>query len=156
MALPTVVSLNETERALILISSSKTVFTAGPVSTVLHEYQRLTPDTPFILTAPDLPEYRLFTTKEGLFLSDNEICQHITDTRPGSNYSPYYIGVVWAGDLDRDGIVGLIIDDVSDSYNYYDWNLYLSSEAGPDSSLDQSPKVCRRRMVQRIRLQLKW
>lgn len=68
---------NETELPLILTSSSKTVFTEGLVSTAPHEYQRLTPYTPFILAAPELSEYSLFTTKEGLFLSDDEICQHI-------------------------------------------------------------------------------
>jgi hypothetical protein len=32
-----------------------------------------------------------------------------------------------------EGKIDLIIDNVSYRYNYYDWNLYLSSEAGPDS-----------------------
>ncbi len=125
--------LNETERALILLSSSRTIFTEGPVSTVWNEYQCITHDTPIILPAGNLPEYRLFATKEGLFISDDETCQHITDTNPGTEYSSTFIALVWAGDLDRDGVIDLILDDVSDGYNYYDYNLYLSSEAGADS-----------------------
>lgn len=124
--------LNETEIPLILISSSKTIFTEGPLSTAPHEYQHLIPDTSVILAAPGLPEYRLFVTEDGLFLSDDDMCQHITDTRPGPLHSSCFIGVVWAGDLDRDGVIDLLIDDVSSGYNYYDWNLYLSSEAGYD------------------------
>ena len=125
--------LNETDNWLILISSSSTILTEGPVSTAPLEYCRITPDTPVILTAPDLPEYRLFATEEGVFLSDDETCQRITDTRPGGSHSNIYIAIVWAGDLDRDGIIDLIIDDVSDSYNYYYYSLYLSSEAEPGS-----------------------
>lgn len=125
--------LNETERPLILISSSKTVFSEGPVFTALYDYTHLIPETPVIMTAPNLPEYRLLASEEGLFLYDDEVCQHITDTRPGPAHSANFVAVVWAGDLDRDGIIDLIIDDVNDSYNYYDYKLYLSSEAGPDS-----------------------
>jgi len=127
--------LTETERAFILISSSKIVFTEGTVSTAWTEYQLLAPETPLILTAPGLSEYILLANKEGLFLSDDETCQHITDTRPGSSHCPF-IAVVWAGDLDRDGIIDLIIDDVNDSYNYFDYNLYLSSEAEPGSIVE--------------------
>ncbi len=124
--------LNETDDWLILMSSSSTILTEGSVSTAPLEYSLITPDSTVLLAAPDLPEYRLFATKEGLFLSDDETSQLITDTPPGGSYSNIYIAIVWAGDLDRDGIIDLIIDDVSDSYHYYCYSLYLSSEAESD------------------------
>lgn len=126
-------ALNESEKPKFYIWSSKSIFTEGPVATAWSEYQHVSRDTPVILAAPDLPEYRLFTTEEGLFLSDNEICQHITETYPGALHDSNFISVVWAGDIDRDGIIDLIIDDVSDGYIYFDYGLYLSSEAEPGS-----------------------
>ncbi len=125
--------LNETEKPLIIVSSSKTVFTEGPVSTALHDYQHMSPDTSIILHAPGVQETRLFTTIDGLFLSDDEICQWITDTPPGIQYSGNSITIVWAGDIDRDGVIDLIVNDVNDGYVYFEWKLYLSSEAGDDS-----------------------
>ncbi len=125
--------LNETERALILLTSTKVSFVDGAVPTAFHGYRQLNPDTSIILEAAGVQETLLFTTEEGLFLSGSEISQCITDTYPGSGSSSIFVGLVWAGDLDRDGIIDLIIDDVNNSYHYYDYNLYLSSEAGPDS-----------------------
>ncbi len=126
-------ALNESERPKFYIWSSKSVFTEGPVSIALDDYEHLSPDTSIVLNAPGVQETRLFTTEEGLFLSDHEICQHITETHPGALHGSNYISVVWAGDLDRDGIIDLIIDDVDDGYNRYVWALYLSSEAEPGS-----------------------
>ena len=126
-------TLNESEKPKFYIWSSKSIFTEGPVSIALDDYEHLSPDTSIVLNATGVQETRLFTTEEGLFLSDNEICQHITETHPGALYSANFISVVWAGDLDRDGNIDLIIDDVDDNYSRYVWNLYLSSEAEPGS-----------------------
>lgn len=125
--------LNETERPPFLVMSSELIFMEGPVSTALHEYQILSSDTSIILNAPGVRETRLFTTEEGLFLADTEITQCITGTYPGDAYSEAFIVISWAGDLDRDGIIDLIINDVDDGYARYEFKLYLSSEAGPDS-----------------------
>ncbi len=123
----------ETETPLFLVSSSEPVFTPGPLVTLIHtQFLRLPRSTSITLFAPGLAEARLYTTEEGLFLSCSEIQQHITDTYPGRNRSGEFVGVVWAGDLDGDGKVDLLIDDVDDSYHVYDWNLYLSTEASPD------------------------
>jgi hypothetical protein len=124
---------NEPERPLILVSSSEMSFTDGSVPTAFHQYRQLPPDTSIILDAAGVQETRLFTTEEGLFLSDNGVCQCITDTYPGVGPSAIFIGLVWAGDLDRDGMIDLIIDDVDDDYTSYRWKLYLSSEAEPGS-----------------------
>ena len=125
--------LNEPEKPLILVSSSEMTLIEGVRPTAFHDYQQLNPDTSMILDADGVQETRLFTTEEGLFLSDNEICQCITDTYPGVGPSAIFIGLVWAGDLDRDGMIDLIIDDVDDDYTSYRWKLYLSSEAEPGS-----------------------
>ena len=125
--------LNEPEKPLILVSSSEMTFIEGAVPTAFCGYRQLNPDTSIVLDAAGVQETLLFTTEEGLFLSDNVISQCITDTYPGTGYSDIFIGLMWAGDLDRDGNIDLLIDDVDDSYTTYNTVLYLSSEAGPDS-----------------------
>jgi len=128
--------LDESESPLFFVRSSEPVFTEGPVSTALHDYQHLNPDTSITLNTQGVQETRLFTTEDGLFLSDDEICQHVTDTSPGLLYSANFISVVWAGDIDRDGIIDLLIDDVNDGYDRYEYKLYLSSEAEPGSIVE--------------------
>ncbi len=128
------VELPEEEYAvpLILVSSSMPVFTAGSVLTVVYDYMHLLPELSVVFNKDELEEVRLFTTEEGLFLSNGQIEQHITDTFPGEEHDDIYMGIVWAGDIDRDGKLDFLLNDVSDGYYIYKWDLYLSSEANPD------------------------
>ena len=71
----------------------------------------LSPASSIFLNTPGLAEAKLYTSREGLFHSSSGFLQHITDTFPGFD-SNSFLGIVWAGDLDRDGKVDLIIDDV--------------------------------------------
>ncbi len=122
----------ETESPRFLVWSSSPVFTEGPVTTFMYSNSvRLSQMSSFFLNTPGLAEAKLYTSSEGLFLSSSGILQHITDTFPGP-YDNSFLGIVWAGDLDRDGKVDLIIDDVDSGYYIYDWNLYLSTEASPE------------------------
>lgn len=123
---------SETESPLFLVWSSSPVFTEGPVTTFIYSTStRLSPVSSIFLNTPGLAKAKLYASSEGLFLSSTGILQHITDTYPGPD-SNSFLGIVWAGDLDRDGKVDLIIDDVDYWYDIYNWNLYLSTEATPE------------------------
>ncbi len=95
--------VGESDWPLIILSSSEKEFVEGPINTAFRNYQSLVPDTSIILEAPGIQETLLFTTEEGLFLSNGEVFQSLSDTYPGEEYSGQHMGVVWAGDLDRDG-----------------------------------------------------
>jgi len=132
---PHIVELvDESEWPIIIISSSETEFVEGEVTTAFPNYHLLVPDTTVVLEAPGIQRALLSTTTDGLFLSDNVTCQSISDTHPGEEPSENYIGIRWAGDLDRDGRVDLLINDVNDGYQRYNLCLFLSS-ASEDESL---------------------
>ena len=115
------------------MSSSIPILTPGSLITSIYSHSlHLIRGTSIALNAPGLAETRLFTTDEGLFLCSSAIEQHITATFPGGDGSAEFLGVVWAGDLDRDGKVDLLINDVDSGANRYNWNLYLSTEASTD------------------------
>lgn len=134
--------LGEPDWPFIILSSSEKEFIEGPVHTAFRNYQSLVPDTSIVLEAPGILETLLYTTEEGLFLSNGEVCQALSDTYPGEEFSGQNIGILWAGDLDRDGRVDLIIDDINDGYFYFRLHLFLSSEAEPDSILKMVASFC--------------
>ena len=117
---------------LVLLSSSIPVFSSGQVLTVVHEYMHLLPNLSVIFSEEELEEVRLFTNRDGLYLSTEQITQHITETFPGEEGSETYMGILWAGDLDRDGKLDLLLNDVADEYGRFSWGLYLSTEASSD------------------------
>ena len=134
---PFIVELvGEPDWPMIILSSSETEFIEGEVATALRNYQSLVPDTSFVLEAPGIQETLLSTAEEGLILSDYVVCQSISDTYPGEESSGHFIGVRWAGDLDRDGRVDLLINDVDDGYFRYNLCLFLSSASGQDSIVE--------------------
>ncbi len=125
----------ETESPLFLVWSASRVFTEGPVTTFIYSTStRLSRLSSIFLNTPGLAKATLYTSTEGLFLSSSGILQHITDTFPTIDGNST-LGIVWAGDLDRDGKLDLIIDDVDFWYDIYNWNLYLSTEALPEQLL---------------------
>jgi|GEM_PF-2068722 len=134
---PFVVELSaEPDWPLIILSSSRRDFSEGEILTAWRGSLLLPPCTSIVLDAPELRSAQLFTTEEGLFLSGEGICQNLSDTYPGDEFSDEYIEIIWAGDLDRDGSVDLMINDVDDGYYRYNWHLFLSSEAGPGSLVE--------------------
>ena len=122
----------ETYLPLILLSSSSAVFSEGPVLSVIDDYMHLLPNLSVVFNERELEEVRLFTTGDGLFLSNEHVEQYITETYPGKEHSETYIGIVWAGDLDRDGKLDLLLNDVRGEHLRYSWDLYLSGEASPE------------------------
>jgi hypothetical protein len=117
---------------LILLSSSIPVFSTGNVLTVVPDYMHLFPNLSVVFCEDELEEVRLFTNREGLYLSNEQITQHITETFPGEENSETFMGILWAGDLDRDGKLDLLLNDVADEYGRFTWDLYLSTEASSD------------------------
>ena len=122
---------------LVLLSTSIPVFSAGQVLTVVHDYMHLLPNLSVVFSEEELEEVRLFTNGDGLFLSNDEIEQHITETFPGEEQSETYMGILWAGDLDGDGKLDFLLNDVADGYRRFSWDLYLSTEASPDQLVGQ-------------------
>lgn len=111
------------EESLFLLRPVDTVFQEGDVETALVSSPVLLPDTTL-----SLGEFgSLFTTAKGLFLTDGETVQRLSDVYT----EPYgeHVMVVWAGDLDGDGLADVMLDDQP----HYAYNrrliLFLSSES---------------------------
>jgi len=112
---------------LFLLRPINGVFQEGPIPTVLVNSPVLLPDT--TITLGDYGY--LFTTDKGLFLSDGETIQRLSSVYPESHGEQ--VSVVWAGDLDADGLVDVIVDDQAHYAYVMNLILFLSSEADPGS-----------------------
>ena len=117
---------------LILVSTSIPVFSTGNVLTIVPDYMHLFPNLSVVFNEDELEEVRLFTDWDGLYLSSGQITQHVTETYPGEEHSENFMGILWAGDLDRDGKLDLLLNDVRNEYGRFNWDLYLSTEASSD------------------------
>ena len=75
-----------------------------------------------------LAEYGyLHADEKGLWLSDGEVSQRLSAVYPDSHGEQ--VTVVWAGDLDGDGLVDLVLDDQPHYALICNYRLFLSSEA---------------------------
>ena len=119
----------EPERPMILLMSVDSVFTQGPVDILVGNDLLLPPDTSIVLHSDSMTAAELRTSESGLFITCGQLEQNITETFPGSGPSAPCISIIWAGDLDRDGQVDLLLNDLDDSYNWFCWDLYLSGAA---------------------------
>lgn len=119
----------ETDLPITLVSSSMPVYSAGPVSSVIDTLFPLHPDISFLMSSPGIESVDLDVNEEGVFISAPGISQHLTDTHPGTGLEGPFVDLVWAGDLDRDGKIDLLLNDVDNSYLIYNWVLFLSTEA---------------------------
>ncbi|MBN2587004.1 MAG: hypothetical protein JXA64_08655 [Candidatus Fermentibacteraceae bacterium] len=122
---------DESESPLILVSSSPEVFSPGPVPALTESRIQLPADTSLCLASPEIEESSLSTTEEGLFLAAGGMTQRVTGTFPGTGPQSPFLSLVWAGDMDGDGRLDLLLDDVDNDYLIFSWDLYLSGEAGP-------------------------
>lgn len=140
---PVVVELvDEPNWPLIIISTSKMKFIEGAVNTMYYGNQLLSPGTSMMLEASGIRDALLTATEDGVFLTSDEVCQTLSDTYQGDEFSDQCVEVVWAGDLDRDGKVDLILNDVDNGYLRFRWNLFLSSEAGSDTLVEKVASFC--------------
>lgn len=65
----------------------------------------------------------------GLFLVAGTQSQRLTGVYPDSTGQS--LELIWAGDIDGDGLVDLVLDDRSHYAFRFNFTLYLSTEAGP-------------------------
>jgi hypothetical protein len=112
-------------KPLFFLRPVDSVFTEGGLPTALTRSPVLMPDTTLELMGSSF----LYTTEEGLYLSDGQVSQRLSDVYPVS-YGER-VSVVWAGDLDGDGLVDLVLDDQGHYAMNLFLRLFLSSEAEP-------------------------
>lgn len=109
----------------LLLPSSSHPLTEGVVHCVHQGSPELRPDTLVRLDGT----HSVRASDKGLFLTDGTIEQRLCDSYPDSHGES--VRIVWAGDLDGDGRVDLILDD---RFHYVVWRsfgLYLSGGAEP-------------------------
>ncbi len=117
--------VEEKGNLLFLIKSEEFHFVDGPVEPALLDSERLPADTSIVLQGT----WEIFTEKEGLFFTDGDILQRLSDVYP--NAYGEGVSVVWAGDLDNDGRIDLILNDRPHYAFRHCYRLFLSSEAEP-------------------------
>lgn len=124
----------------------------GPVKTVFSGHQLVKPNQSISLQlSKDLRfSYQLYAEgKEGKETIDNYRIILYNDEKRQIilSRSPTYLegapSLLWAGDLDRDGKLDLLMD-MTNHYNAYEPTLFLSSRAAPNKLLK---KVASHRMV---------
>ena len=127
---PLLVELHGVENwPMIVIGSSVVEFHQGFVPSAWSVYTDLAPGDSISLIVAGVTEALLFTTEYGLFLQRGDTYQHVSTTSPENPNSGSSIALCWAGDIDRDGEIDLITNDIDDPYFWLCWRLYLSSEA---------------------------
>ena len=77
----------------------------GPVEPVLFDTDKLAADTSIVLDG----SWVIYTDQEGLFLTDGEVSQRLSNIYP--NAYGEGVSVVWAGDLDGDGMIDIVLND---------------------------------------------
>lgn len=127
----------EEQRPLVLLMSPDGIVTPGPVEMFLGVKLLLPPDTTFIFRSESVETAEFQTSEDGLFMTADQLTQTITETTPGNGPSAPYMNLIWAGDLDRDGMIDFILDDVDNDYLIYSWDLYLSSTAAPGQLVEK-------------------
>lgn len=107
----------------------------GPVKTVFSGRLRLQPDQSVLLVQKKAYFEGLFVTgtKQGEIIHDYEMVLYDSTVRqPIFECDPAYgdgqLALIWAGDVDRDGRIDLLID-LSNGYNASEPTLFLSSMA---------------------------
>lgn len=111
---------------LFLVRSDESHFADGPVEPILFYTDKIAADTSIVLEG----SWIIYTDQEGLFLTDGEISQRLSNVYP--NAYGEGVSVVWAGDLDGDGMIDIVLNDEPHyAYKYY-YRLFLSSEAEDD------------------------
>jgi hypothetical protein len=119
-------SVEGADRLMFLLHPADSVFMEGTLEPVITDSPQIPPDTTIELgTSVQL----LVAREEGLFLVEGETEQRLSDVYPDSVGE--FVAVVWAGDLDGDGRIDLVLDDRPHyAYRSY-YRLFLSSEAEP-------------------------
>ncbi len=111
------------EGKLLFLLRSEVLFSEELIHTELVN----TGDLQIGISIPLSNSNRIFTTGSGLFLSDGEVSQRLSDVYPDSHGEG--VAVVWIGDLDGDGRIDLVLDDQPHYAIKCFYRLFLSTEA---------------------------
>jgi hypothetical protein len=112
---------------LLFLDPADLALRAGEVPTALVRSPVMLPGDEI-----DLGGYgTLYSDPKGLWLSDRTTSQRLCSVYPDSRGEE--VTVVWAGDLDGDGLVDLVLNDRSHYALVFRYRLFLSSEAYPGS-----------------------
>jgi hypothetical protein len=111
---------------LFLIKSDELHFADGPVEPILFYTDKIAADTSIVIEG----SLMIFTDQEGLFLTDGEVSQRLSDVYP--NAYGEGVSVVWAGDLDGDGVVDIAVgagrDHDGGTWHGAVWILFLNTD----------------------------
>ena len=111
---------------LFLLRSQNNTFVEGAVFPTIVGSE----DLEIGVSIPAGENTEIFTTSDGLFLTDETITQRLSNVYPDSYGEG--VAVVWAGDLDGDNKIDIILDDQPHYAFKHFYRLFLSSEATDD------------------------
>ncbi len=115
------------EGKLLFLFRSEIVFADGSIYTELVN----TTDIQIGVSIQVNDSCEVFTTEAGLFLSEGHVSQRLSDVYPDSYGEG--VSLVWAGDLDGDSRIDVVLDDRPHYATRCFYQLFLSSEADPGS-----------------------
>lgn len=116
---------------LLFLRSEGGGISPGPVQPALTVTELLAPGD----VHPVGEDEELIAEKDGLYYRRGSVRQRLSDV-----YDNLYgegVRIIWAGDLDGDGLNDLIIDDCAHYAIYIGYRLFLSSEAGSGELLGE-------------------
>ncbi len=111
---------------LFLLRSQNNIFVEGAVFPTIVGSE----DLEIGVSIPAGENTEIFTTSDGLFLMDGTTTQRLSNVYPDSHGEG--VAVLWAGDLDGDKKVDIILDDQPHYATKHFYRLFLSSEATED------------------------
>lgn len=120
-----VTTADRSSKPLIILDPGGSALREGEVDGVLVHSPVMLPGDEI-----DLGGYGLLRADpKGLWLSDGDDSQRLCGVYPDSRGEE--VTVVWAGDLDGDGLIDLVLNDRSHYALVFRYRLFLSSEAYP-------------------------
>ncbi|MBD3278309.1 MAG: hypothetical protein GF388_08420 [Candidatus Aegiribacteria sp.] len=124
---------------LFFVWSLNSVFRQGPLPTAAVNTGNLLPDTTFQLSAEGVETCTVEATDKGLFVSSGGTPQRISAVYPQSaEWEENRVSILWAGDLDGDGRMDILLDDLFHYNVYVGYVLYLSSLASPGQLMEEA------------------
>jgi hypothetical protein len=119
-------SSGDADRIMFFLRPAGSVFHVGPLYPVLVDSPDIPPDTTIELGNSGL---LLVAMPKGLYLVDGSTSQRLSSVYPNSCGEA--VSVIWAGDLDGDGRIDLVLDDQPHYAYRVFYRLFLSGEAEP-------------------------